>query len=87
MHEEFLRGPVQEVLEQLQQRDVKGEITLIVEGYTGEQVAVAAKKSLNERMRELMDSGVDEKTALKNVAKGFGVSKSEAYREWQRRKQ
>ena len=87
VHEEFLRGPVQEVLEQLQQRDVKGEITLIVEGYTGEQVAVAAKKSLNERMRELMDSGVDEKTALKNVAKEFGVSKSEAYREWQRRKQ
>jgi 16S rRNA (cytidine1402-2'-O)-methyltransferase len=37
-------------------------------------------------MKELMEQGAHEKTALKNAAKEFGISKSEAYREWQRTK-
>jgi 16S rRNA (cytidine1402-2'-O)-methyltransferase len=38
-------------------------------------------------MRQLMQSApLDEKAALKQVAKEFGLSKSEAYREWQRTK-
>ncbi len=36
-------------------------------------------------MRELMQSDkMEEKNALKQAAKEFGLSKSEAYREWQR---
>ncbi|HEX7960972.1 MAG TPA: 16S rRNA (cytidine(1402)-2'-O)-methyltransferase [Terriglobales bacterium] len=85
IHEEFLRGTAQEVLKQLEAREVKGEITLLIAGYTGD-AAVEEKKSLSQRMTELMQEGADEKLALKNVAKEFGVSKSEAYREWQRRK-
>ena len=86
LHEEFLRGTAQEAVEQLQRREVRGEITLIVAGYAGEQAASTEKKSLNARMQELIRQGADEKTALKNTAKEFGISKSEAYREWQRRK-
>jgi 16S rRNA (cytidine1402-2'-O)-methyltransferase len=86
VHEEFLRGPVQEVLEQLQERELKGEITLIVEGHKAGERSAIERKSLSTRMKELMEQGTDEKTALKNAAKEFGISKSEAYREWQRRK-
>lgn len=86
IHEEFLRGTAKEVLEQLRRREVKGEITLMVAGYTGDAAAVDEKKSLRQRMTELMQQGVDEKAALKTAAKEFGISKSEAYREWQRRK-
>jgi len=86
VHEEFLRGTVQEVLAQLQEKEVKGEITLILEGHKPEQASATEKKSLSARMKELMHLGADEKTALKNVAKEHGVSKSEAYREWQRTK-
>jgi 16S rRNA (cytidine1402-2'-O)-methyltransferase len=85
VHEEFLRGTAREVLAQLQEREIRGEITLIVEGHTGQELA-AEKKSLAARMKELMDQGADDKTALKHAAKEFGISKSEAYREWQRRK-
>jgi 16S rRNA (cytidine1402-2'-O)-methyltransferase len=85
IHEEFLRGSAQEVLKQLEAREVKGEITLMIAGYTGE-TAAEEKKSLSQRMTELMQRGADEKAALKNAAKEFGMSKSEAYREWQRRK-
>ena len=87
LHEEFLRGAAAEVLHTLEGRgDVKGEITLLV----GKAMSVelrATKLSIAERMQQIMgEEQADEKAALKKVAKEMGVSKSEAYREWQRGK-
>jgi 16S rRNA (cytidine1402-2'-O)-methyltransferase len=89
IHEEFLRGSAADVLAKLQQRaSVKGEITLLIgNAECSEQSAAnsAGRASLAERMRELMTKEqLDEKAALKKVAKEFGLGKSEAYREWQR---
>jgi 16S rRNA (cytidine1402-2'-O)-methyltransferase len=85
LHEEFLRGPAEAVLETLRQRgDVKGEITLLI---GKAEAGVAPKISLRARMQQVMrDESLDEKAALKKVAKEFGLGKSEAYREWQRGK-
>jgi 16S rRNA (cytidine1402-2'-O)-methyltransferase len=88
VHEEFLRGRAAEVLETLKSRnEIKGEITLII-GKAGDEHAAATKPtSVRERLQELMSSEkLDEKTALKKIAKERGVSKSEAYRELQRSK-
>ena len=87
LHEEFLRGHADEVLAELKKRaDVKGEITLLI-AKAEEQSAAPSLESVAARIRELMKSdGVDEKSALKQAAKEFGLSKSEAYREWQRAK-
>jgi 16S rRNA (cytidine1402-2'-O)-methyltransferase len=84
VHEEFLRGPAEEVLAELKRRgDVKGEITLLIG--RAEAGAVAGKVSLRERMEQVMqEESLDEKAALKKVAKEFGLGKSEAYRRWQR---
>ena len=47
----------------------------------------AARKDIASRVEEIMREGsVDENTALKVVAKEQGISKSEAYRELQRRR-
>jgi 16S rRNA (cytidine1402-2'-O)-methyltransferase len=87
LHEEFLRGHAGEVLADLKKRaDIKGEITLLI-AKGDEQAAAPTSESVAIRMRELMQAeGLEEKTALKQAAKEFGVSKSEAYREWQRAK-
>jgi len=88
LHEEFLRGRADALLEQLERRaDIKGEITLLI----GKAEDVAPTKHpgrhIAQRVRELMDSGeVEEKAALKQAAREFGLSKSEAYRELQRSK-
>jgi 16S rRNA (cytidine1402-2'-O)-methyltransferase len=88
LHEEFLRGRADTLLERLQQRgEIKGEITLLI----GKAEDVAQTKHparrIAQRVRELMGSGeLDEKTALKQAAREFGLSKSEAYRELQRSK-
>ena len=92
LHEEFLRGRAREVLENLKARAaVKGEITLLIgmaeEGEAGVGTGVLARPSVRQRVKQIMaEEKVDEKAALKKVAKERGVSKSEAYRELQRSK-
>ena len=92
LHEEFLRGRAGEILETLKSRDgVKGEITLLL-GKAEEPDArvdadAPARVSIRQRVEQIMaEEKLDEKAALKKVAKELGVSKSEAYRELQRSK-
>ncbi len=86
LHEEFLRGPAVDVLAQLEQRgDVKGEITLLIGRANESAQAVTPVKNVARRVQELLrDEQLDEKAALKQAAKEFGLSKSAAYRELQR---
>ena len=86
IHEEFLRGTAAEVLAVLNAReDIKGEIVLLI-GPAAEGETSAPSVSIRERVDQLMrEEKLDEKSALKKVAKERGISKSEAYREVQRR--
>jgi 16S rRNA (cytidine1402-2'-O)-methyltransferase len=92
IYEEFLRGRASEVLETLKAREaVKGEITLLIgkaeEGEARVETGAPARQGIRERVQEIMAAEkMDEKAALKKVAKERGVSKSEAYREMQRQK-
>jgi 16S rRNA (cytidine1402-2'-O)-methyltransferase len=84
IHEEFLRGGMADVLATLKGRgDVKGEIVLLFGPASVDEVAIAAV-SIRDRVEQLMrEETLDEKAALKRAAKERGISKSEAYREWQ----
>jgi 16S rRNA (cytidine1402-2'-O)-methyltransferase len=87
LHEEFLRGTVAEVRAAVAAREgLRGEMVLLVAGATGDAPAASGDQDLIARVRELIDSGVGEKEALKRAAKERGLGKSEAYREWQRRR-
>lgn len=90
LHEEFMRGTAEEVLNQVRARgEVKGEITLLIGRAPEEQrgQSVFNASTVRARVRELMKSeSLDERDALKRVAKEMGVSKSEAYRELQKTK-
>ena len=85
LHEEFLRGRAVEVLDQLKSRDaVKGEITLLIGKAEEKHQSEAERVSMRQRVDQIMSSEkLDEKAALKKVAKERGISKSEAYRELQ----
>ncbi len=93
VHEEFLRGKAGELLKALELRETKGEITLLISQSTAlsEGSVVAgdspANLSVHQRIKQLMrEEQLDEKAALKRIAKERAISKSEAYREWQRGK-
>ena len=90
LHEEFLRGKASDIFATLKSRDtVKGEITLLI-GKAEEAelpAATSSRVSIRERIEQIMaEEKIDEKAALKKVAKERGISKSEAYRELQRSK-
>ena len=84
VHEEFVRGTVAEVLQKFgNSAEIKGEIVLLVGPTSGEEAA-SPVVAIRDRVLQLMqDEKLDEKSALKKVAKERGISKSEAYREWQ----
>ncbi|HEU5414556.1 MAG TPA: 16S rRNA (cytidine(1402)-2'-O)-methyltransferase [Candidatus Angelobacter sp.] len=83
VHEEFLRGTVREIAENIRDRELKGEITILI----GKAVPSERSEALDlgARLQEIMrQQNLDEKAALKVLAKERGVSKSEVYREVQR---
>jgi 16S rRNA (cytidine1402-2'-O)-methyltransferase len=92
IHEEFLRGTVAEARRDLASRDrIRGEITLLVEAQplAREQTATGAPLKIADRVARLQaeaspEAPMDEKEALKLLARELGQSKSELYRELQR---
>jgi 16S rRNA (cytidine1402-2'-O)-methyltransferase len=86
IHEEFLRGRAGEILATLNARgEIKGEITLLIGKAEEGQQQPAAGVNVRRRLEQIMlAEKLDEKAALKKIAKEMGVSKSEAYRELQR---
>jgi 16S rRNA (cytidine1402-2'-O)-methyltransferase len=92
LHEEFLRGTVAEVRRELAARDrIRGEITLLVEvpapvtsSGTSPGTQTAPETIAARVARIQTESGIDEKEALKRLARELGRSKSDLYRELQR---
>src|SRR5437879_11686108 len=89
LHEEFLRGYAGDVLNTLKSRtEIKGEITLLIGKATeSSKKPPAPRITVRQRVGQIMsEEKLDEKGALKKIAKEMGISKSEAYRELQRSK-
>ena len=88
IYEEFLRGTVAELRRELATRErVRGEITLLVEapGRAATGPSGAAVEKIAVRVARLQaENGIDEKEALKRLARELGTSKSDLYRELQR---
>jgi 16S rRNA (cytidine1402-2'-O)-methyltransferase len=88
IYEEFVRGQARDVLEEMKLRDeIRGEITLLIGKEEDHGTPVLEQKNVRTRIRDLMkNEGLDEKEAMKRLAKEMGVSKSEVYRELQKGK-
>jgi 16S rRNA (cytidine1402-2'-O)-methyltransferase len=87
LHEEFHRGSVAEVRRDLASRGrIRGEFVLLVEAPAKSVTDLVQKEEkISDRVARLQsESGIDEKEALKRLARELGQSKSELYRELQR---
>ena len=85
LHEEFLRGTAEQLRLELASRErIRGEFVLLVEAPPPSREAKVGA-TVGQQVSELKASeGLDEKDALKRVARERGVSKSDVYRELQR---
>ncbi|HKW61855.1 MAG TPA: 16S rRNA (cytidine(1402)-2'-O)-methyltransferase [Candidatus Acidoferrum sp.] len=82
IHEEFLRGKLSEILASLEERSVRGEITLILGPPGAAEVRAHGNSSqtLAARVEELMQQAkLDRKEALKLAAKERGLTRRAAY--------
>jgi 16S rRNA (cytidine1402-2'-O)-methyltransferase len=87
VHEEFIRASAEEATRQVQARELKGEITLLIGKSETAETQAPARSGVRELYERLVsEEKLDEKSALKRAARELGLSRSEAYRELQRNK-
>lgn len=78
VHEEFLRGAIREILAKVEQQNVMGEITLVVQGAIGG--APVSEEGVISEIRQLTKSGMRVKEISELVGAHHGISKREVYR-------
>ncbi len=76
IHEEFLRGTLRELSEKIS--EPLGEFVIVVEGASSAEV-VAPVENISEAVERLTASGLDKKSAMREVARQFNVSRREIY--------
>ena len=82
VHEEFLRGPLPELLETVRKRAPRGEITLLIGPGDPKAQQVDLGVSLKQRVEQLeTQEGLDRKAALKQAARERGLGKRDAYKQ------
>ena len=77
IHEEYLRGTITEVISQLGERDVKGEITVVVHGSSGE--STVSEEEIKTEIRRLIDEGVGVKQISELLGTRYRLAKREVY--------
>lgn len=83
IHEEFYRGPIKDIIEEI--TEIKGEIVLIVEG--NQEKIDYQNLDIIEHIKLYLDDGMEEKEAIKKVAKERNVAKSIIYKEYHTKKE
>lgn len=79
IHEEVRRGTLSELLDGVKARPPKGEIVLVVGGAIHEDKEKLPAAELARRARALMDSGVERKEAMSQVARDTGARRREVF--------
>jgi len=78
IYEEFKRGTLSEVLQYYQERNVKGEITLIIGGYKPE-TTIFSWEEIEARVGVLIGRGLSKKEAIKESAAEYGIPRRDLY--------
>ena len=82
LHEEIIRGNLDEIFSKVVGNPLKGELVLMFDRKSSESKRLDVNKAgtLKSRLTELESEGLERKAALKKIAKEFGLTRSEVYR-------
>ena len=86
LYEEFIYDTISDVIKRVEDKPLKGEIVIIIEGKNEQELKeennkIYTDKSSIELVKEYMESGIDKKEAIKKAAKMKCVNKNEVYKE------
>ena len=77
IHEEFLRGTLLELSEQLE--EPQGEFVIVVKGTEKILELETPEENFLEICEKMIEGGIDKKTAIREVAKKFNMSRRDVY--------
>ncbi|XP_073386864.1 uncharacterized protein [Physcomitrium patens] len=79
-HEEFWRGTLQQARKEFEERNPRGEMTLVIEGLS-ESAAdeLPTEEDVKAELRALLDSGVSPSEASRQVVEGTGMRRKMVY--------
>ena len=82
-YQEIIREDIETVINIFNEKDVKGEFVLIVDGFKGEKTSTNDYSSLNEReyVEALLEDGMNKKDAIKVVCKERKLKKDVVYKQ------
>lgn len=78
LHEEFLRGRISEVIGEVSRREIRGEMTLVIEGCSDSNAA--SEEALVDEIDKLKGEGMRIKEIAEIIGEKYGYSKREIYR-------
>ncbi len=78
LHEEFLRGRISEVIGEVSRREIRGEMTLVIEGCSDSNAT--SEEALRDEIDKLKGEGMRVKEIAEIVGEKYGYSKREIYR-------
>jgi len=77
IHEEHLRMTLKEAIEYYEEKEVKGEFVVLLEGTP--KIEKVNLDTVEDLMKQFLSEGYSEKEAMKKVAKEKGMTKSQVY--------
>ena len=77
--EEHIGNDINNVIETFQEKEVIGEITIVIKGINKESNLVINKSDLKKELNELIKAGLSLSAASKYLAKKYEIKKSEIY--------
>ena len=82
-YQEVIREDIETAINIFDEKEVKGEFVLIVEGFTGEKTVKNSYDDLNEReyVLTLIENGMNKKDAIKAVCKDRKLKKDVVYKQ------
>ncbi len=79
IYEETIRGGLSDILSEINQKRVKGEIVLVVEGYKKELIESFSEEDITRELVSLLKQGISKKSALKIVLSRYDIDKQKLY--------
>ncbi len=85
-HETVNKGSVTEIINYFENNEPKGEFVIVIEGRPQEEIKASQRAEINEmsifeHFNSYVAKGMDEKSAMKQVAKDRGIGKRDVYKE------
>lgn len=86
LHEEYKSTDIETAILNIEENGIKGEIVLLVEGKSEENLREEKKHELSkisniELVKKEMERGLSKKDAIKKIAKEKGLNKNDVYKE------